>query len=85
MGTRITIHSIRIKNFRSIKNEYLEAKNMNIFVENVDVRDTIVTMSPIDKKKEQIACWVAQSSEAEQKEYLKGLERTIRKLEEVFR
>lgn len=55
------------------------------FVENVDVRDTIVTMSPIDKKKEQIACWVAQSSEAEQKEYLKGLERTIRKLEEVFR
>ena len=55
------------------------------FVENVDVRDTIVTMSPIDKKKEQIASWVAQSSEAEQKEYLKGLERTIRKLEEVFR
>ena len=32
MGTRITIHSIRIKNFRSIKNEYLEAKDMNIFV-----------------------------------------------------
>lgn len=32
MSNRIIIKSIRIKNFRSIRNELIEAKNMNIFV-----------------------------------------------------
>lgn len=32
MSNRIIIKSIRIKNFRSIRNELIEAKNMDIFV-----------------------------------------------------
>ncbi len=37
MSRRIVIKSIRIKNFRSIRNELIEAKNMNIFVGLNDV------------------------------------------------
>ena len=37
MNNRIVIKSIRIKNFRSIRNELIEAKNLNVFVGLNDV------------------------------------------------
>jgi len=37
MNNRIVIKSVRIKNFRSIRNEFIEVKNMNIFVGLNDV------------------------------------------------
>ena len=37
MNKRIVIESVRIKNFRSIRNELIEAKNLNVFVGMNDV------------------------------------------------
>ena len=37
MKNKIEIKSIRIKNFRSIRNEYLSVENMNILVGMNDV------------------------------------------------